>query len=135
MALPGGRHHPSDPDVHHTALRETLEEVGIDLARDAALLGRLDDLPAIARGRRMGLTIAPFVFVLDHCRGLSLNHEVVEALWAPLDPLYRGEWDTIKEYELDGARYQLPAWNVDGRIVWGLTHRMLSELFRIVRGA
>src|SRR5258706_13265424 len=43
MALPGGHAHPSDVDLLHTARRETLEEVGIDLT-DAELLGRLDEV-------------------------------------------------------------------------------------------
>jgi 8-oxo-dGTP pyrophosphatase MutT (NUDIX family) len=28
MGLPGGRRHATDPDLRHTAVRETLEEVG-----------------------------------------------------------------------------------------------------------
>src|SRR6185295_16981272 len=38
MAFPGGRRHPDDTDVVHTAVRETLEEVGIDLSGGGKLL-------------------------------------------------------------------------------------------------
>src|SRR6476646_9126644 len=35
MAFPGGRREPSDETLLHTARRETLEEVGLDLASAA----------------------------------------------------------------------------------------------------
>src|ERR1700680_3050243 len=44
VALPGGREEPADASLQETAVRETLEETGIDLARDGEVLGALDDL-------------------------------------------------------------------------------------------
>src|SRR3954462_3287692 len=40
ISLPGGGHHPTDGDLLATAIRETQEELGIDLA-GARLLGNL----------------------------------------------------------------------------------------------
>ncbi len=133
MALPGGRQQGEDRDLLHTAIRETQEEVGLDLSLAAELVGRLDDLPAMARGRPAGLIIAPFVFELYGTPALTTNAEVEEALWAPLTPLAKGALDSTLPYELDGRKLTLPAWDVDGRIVWGLTHRILSTLFEVVR--
>jgi 8-oxo-dGTP pyrophosphatase MutT (NUDIX family) len=135
MAFPGGRSDPSDDDLLHTAIRETAEEVGLVLSRDHDLVGRLDDLPAVARGKRVGLVIAPFVFAVEGDAALSLNdREVREALWTPLTPLARGERDTAFPYHFEGSELSLPAYDVDGRIVWGLTHRMLSVLFEVLDG-
>jgi 8-oxo-dGTP pyrophosphatase MutT (NUDIX family) len=128
MAFPGGRHDPSDPDLLHTALRETREEVGLDLTKDAELLGRLELLPAIARGRAVGLTIAPYVFALQRDVPLVKNREVEEAIWAPLAPMASGRLATTHRYDLDGQLLELPAYDVEGRIVWGLTYRMLEAL-------
>src|SRR5689334_15998890 len=64
MAFPGGRRDEIDTDLIATARRETLEEIGLDLTARAQLLTRMPDVPAIARGRRTGLVIAPFVFAL-----------------------------------------------------------------------
>lgn len=133
MAFPGGRHDPLDATLLDTAKRETREEVGLDLDRQAALLGRLDDLPAIARGRAVGLVITPFVFELEDAPALVTNEEVAEALWAPLGPLARGEAETTRPYELDGRQYHLPAYDVAGRVVWGLTYQMLQSFFRVLR--
>src|SRR5215203_3343198 len=44
IALPGGRMEPGDADLSITAVRETWEETGVDVARDGRLLGHLDDI-------------------------------------------------------------------------------------------
>src|SRR5690606_38271331 len=62
MALPGGRCEPTDANVLVTAQRETHEEVGLSLQRSGLPIGRLPALPAIARGRPVGLTVIPLVF-------------------------------------------------------------------------
>lgn len=128
MAFPGGRYDTSDGHLLATAERETLEELGLDLRRSARLLGPLALLPAIARGRRVGMTIAPFVFELEGEPVLSPNVEVEEAIWAPLTALASGEGATSISYVFDGQSLELPAWDVEGRMVWGLTYRMLQSL-------
>jgi 8-oxo-dGTP pyrophosphatase MutT (NUDIX family) len=133
MAFPGGREDPGDPDLLGTAMRETLEELSLDLQRSARLLGALDELPAVARGKRTGLTIAPFVFELTEEPALTLNYEVAEVLWAPLEGLLRGEFATTYPYTIEGQEVRLPAHNVEGRLVWGLTGRMLDSLLALLR--
>ena len=85
MALPGGRREPDDPDLLATAIRETREEVGVELDREQ-LLGALDDvvprnpvLPPIA--------VRPFVFLLPARPVLVLNPEVAATQWVSLDDL------------------------------------------------
>jgi 8-oxo-dGTP pyrophosphatase MutT (NUDIX family) len=130
MAFPGGRKDPADADLLSTAVRETAEEVGLRLDAATQLVGRLDDLPAIARGRPVGLVIAPFVFAVEGEVPLRPNpREVEEALWAPLTPIFRGERNVAHPYEWEGRQVSLPGYDVDGRTVWGLTHRMLQSLF------
>jgi hypothetical protein len=80
------------------------------------------------------MIIAPFVFALHRDPVLVGNpQEVDEVLWTPLNPLASGERNTTQPYVLDGQRTSLPAFDVSGRVVWGLTHRMLSELFQLLR--
>jgi 8-oxo-dGTP pyrophosphatase MutT (NUDIX family) len=134
MAFPGGRESAEDENLLATALRETREEIALDLQASARLLGRLEMLPAVARGRRTGLAIAPYVFELTALSPvLTPNGEVAEFLWAPLAPLLRGAWATTIPYEFEGQRLMLPAHEVEGRVVWGLTYRMLESLFSLLR--
>lgn len=133
MALPGGRRDLEDANLLATAIRETREEVGIDLAAHGALLARLPDVPAVVRGRRVGMTITPFVFALRSTPELALNnHEVAEALWTPLGPLARGERTSTYAYRHEGDVLELPCLRVDDRVVWGLTYLMLKQLFELL---
>jgi 8-oxo-dGTP pyrophosphatase MutT (NUDIX family) len=133
MAFPGGRQEPRDPDLFATACRETAEEVGIDLRGEGELIGRLDEVPAMARGRRAGLVVHPFVFAVGREPTIRPNCEVDEVFWAPLGPLVRGEVNAMRAYEHEGQTVQLPAFDVSGRLVWGLTYHMLLSLFTTLR--
>ena len=132
MALPGGHAHSSDHDMLATALRETREEVGIDLSRHE-LLGALDEHAARAQGRFIGLVIAPFVFALREDPVISPNHEVAEVLWAPLGRMARGEVDAVLELQRAGQTVRFPGYEVGGQMVWGLTHRVLQNLFGLLK--
>jgi 8-oxo-dGTP pyrophosphatase MutT (NUDIX family) len=135
MAFPGGRKDQADADLVATAIRETREEVGIDLAADAELLGRLDDVQAIARARPVDLIIAPHVFSLARDVTLDIDRDEVElALWAPIGPMLRGETTTSRPYVRDGVVLELPGRRVGDHVVWGLTYRMLELLFDVLRG-
>ena len=136
MAFPGGRQSPTDADSLDTAIRETREEIGLDLRDHATLLGRLDDVHAIARGVRVGLVISVFVFELHGAPATSLDAvEVAEVVWAKVLPMSRGELDTKYPYVYEGQPIGLPAFRVGEHIVWGLTFKMLTELFATVSAA
>ncbi len=128
MAFPGGRREPSDADLLATAIRETEEEIGVDLTRAGELIGVLDDQDATGRGSATALPTRPFVFELYGEVQMSLSSEVSEVLWTPVRPLLQGERRTTKAVSYKGQEYVLPAWDVEGRVVWGLTFRMLSSL-------
>ncbi|MCA9600622.1 MAG: CoA pyrophosphatase [Myxococcales bacterium] len=134
MGFPGGRRDATDVSLLDTAVRETREEVGIDLRGSAALLGRLDDVPAVARGERTGMVISAFVFELIGTPELVLSpDEVAEVIWAPIPELLSGARDATYTYVRKNESYPLPAFDVDGRIVWGLTYHMLSLILGHVR--
>jgi 8-oxo-dGTP pyrophosphatase MutT (NUDIX family) len=134
MAFPGGRHEPFDVDLRATAERETREEIGLDLAEHARFIGALPRVPATARGVPVGMVVAPLVFELSSLPALSLGAEVAEVVWAPLGAIASGSLDTTFTYVHEGNRYQLPALDVEGRVVWGLTYRMLRSLFEAIAG-
>jgi len=133
MAFPGGRQDAGDATLLQTAMRETHEEVGLDLSREGEHIGQLDDLQAIARGKPQETVIRPFVFEVQRESPIQVDEtEVAEALWTPLLPLYRGEVDTVRPYQWHGAQIDFPAYDVGGRLVWGLTYQMLHSFFRIL---
>jgi len=128
ISLPGGHVEPTDPSVVAAAIRETHEEVGLDLARDAEVLGELAPLQAMARGRRVDLLITPVVFQYRGTGAVTLGPEADDAFWLPLGPVRRGELDAEHRYEHEGVVHPLPSWRFGERVVWGLTHRILGEV-------
>lgn len=133
MALPGGRQAATDRDVIHTAVRETLEEVGIDVERGGELIGRLDELHAVSRDRPLDMVISPTVWHLRDPSELVLHpHEVAAAMWVPLShllsPVGRGSYRRT----LDGVDSDYPAFVYSSHTIWGLTHRILDGFFEIV---
>lgn len=129
MALPGGRRAPTDTALRDTAIRETMEEIGLDLRVAGELIGMLPAEDATGRGSPQPLSILPFAFELLGEQELRLNHEVKEVIWTPVEPLLRGERRTSVKIKHAGQDWELPGWQVEGRVVWGLTYRMLTTLF------
>ena len=130
MAFPGGRKQATDRSLLHTAQRETLEEIGLDLTKTARVVARLPDVMPYSRMPHP-LTVTAFLFVLDAPAELTLNEEVAAVVWAPVEGVLRGEGATKFHWQKDGVDLVLPALEVEGNIVWGLTYRML-ELMREV---
>jgi 8-oxo-dGTP pyrophosphatase MutT (NUDIX family) len=128
MAFPGGRAEPGDGDLVATAVRETLEEIGLDLARTAEPLGALDEVRAMARMRPMDLSILPLVFRLGSPWEPGLSGEVRSVHWLPLGALLGADLRSTMEYLHDGAPVQFPCLRVDELVIWGLTYRMLLAL-------
>jgi len=124
MALPGGHAQPEDADLLQTALRETLEEVGIDLAR-AELLGVLDDVSPM---RSSEIAVRPFVFSLSRKPEARLSTEVAEVVWVGLDDLATGVLQSTREVQLRGTTLSVPAFVVEERVVWGMTFHLLQQL-------
>ncbi len=128
MAFPGGRR-----DAHETpfetALRETREELSLDLAADAHYLTRLDDVPVLIRSHQVDMRVAPFVFALHRDAPLTPNREVADTLWHPLGALARGEHRGTFPFTWQGTEHALPCHRVGERVVWGLTYLMLEGLF------
>jgi 8-oxo-dGTP pyrophosphatase MutT (NUDIX family) len=138
MAFPGGRREPIDATLLATAIRETREEIAIDLAASAKPIARLPDVMPYSRMPH-SLTVTAFVFVLesDSSPVFAPNAEVARVVWAPLDAVLANERATTFRFERDGVTLSLPALDIgapgEGDIVWGLTYRLLELLREAVR--
>lgn len=133
MAFPGGRAEQADRGLRATAERETREEVGLDLSQTARARGRLSDVMASARGRRIPLVISPYVYELQHDAPLTPNYEVAEVLWVPLSYFEDKKNRSQMDYRVAGMSMKLPCYRYEGRVIWGLTLRMLDELLELIR--
>jgi 8-oxo-dGTP pyrophosphatase MutT (NUDIX family) len=131
MALPGGRREPQDPDLLATSIRETVEEVGIQLG-GADLAGSLEDvvprtpvLPPIA--------VRPYVFVRESRPPTALNPEVTSTSWVPLAHLLRPDTHHLVRLDVAGSSRLVQAYELSDAIVWGMTERILTQLLNHIR--
>ena len=133
MAFPGGRAEPHEREPHHTAVRETREETGIDLDAEGVLLGSLDELRAMARMRPLNLVISPFVFRVDAAVQGAAVSEVVSVHWLPLRELLQAR--STHDHDFQGTRLRFPCLHYEGLVIWGLTYRMLMGLVERIPAA
>lgn len=134
MAFPGGRFDDGDHSLKHTAIRETHEEIGLDLVTFGEYLGALAPLEPMRSTPPRNLIIEPHFFLLRETPDLTLDHwEVAEAMWLPLAPMLSGETHTATEYFFDGRARRFPSFSTPGdQPIWGLTYRILETLFELV---
>ncbi|TQS34718.1 hypothetical protein Golomagni_04888 [Golovinomyces magnicellulatus] len=92
IALPGGKRDPEDLDDKDVAIRETAEEIGLDLSSsDALYIGNLPDrLVQTAWGTFPIMVLCPFVFLWTRATVPPLKlqpGEVASVHWVPLRTL------------------------------------------------
>lgn len=126
IAFPGGGVDDTDRDVTHTALREAVEETGLDPA-GVDVLGRLQ------------LTELPVTnFLVTPVIGWWTKPSPVEAVdvnesrtvfRAPVADLLNPENRRSVRVERDGHTHFSPGFVVGERVVWGFTAIVLDRLF------
>jgi 8-oxo-dGTP pyrophosphatase MutT (NUDIX family) len=124
ISLPGGRHDARDPDLLATAIRETQEELGIDLS-GARLLGGLPCLSPMMSGPA-GIEVTPFVFVTHAAVEPMPGPEAESAFWLPVELAASGALDEM--YTYPGTSRRFPSWRFETFTIWGLTWRILGDL-------
>ncbi len=123
IALPGGRFEPADQNLYVTALRETHEEIGVDL-RTAPYHGHAEALHPFSAGPK-GMPVTPFLFALDAAAApsVTLNAEASAWFWLPLEAAAAGALRSSITFR-DNT---FPAWQFEQHTVWGLTMRILAQ--------
>lgn len=131
ISFPGGRCEAQEAPLD-AALRELFEELGFRLPH-SSVLGRLDDLQAVAGRRIQPMVISPFVMACRESPSFQLDtSEVQSTLWVPLKDLINPEHRRTMEYSVNDQSKVLPCVHYDGRVIWGLTLRMIDQLLSLL---
>lgn len=130
IAFPGGKMEEGEMPCE-AACRETLEEIGIDLA-DGRYLGRLSDII----GANLPVRVSCCLFAVDknHVRPV-LNEEVRNLFWVTLSDLRDPERHARNPVAFDDKLFdvpaiQLPVANIP--VLWGITYRLVMQLLTIL---
>ena len=130
IAFPGGRRDPRDRDLVGTAMRETREETGVELAA-AERLGVLDDL-APRYTTLPPVVVRPFVFALPRRPVLTTNAEVQRAFWVSLARLSHPDSRSEITLPLPEGERTLPAYRLGDDVIWGMTERILTPFVHMI---
>jgi 8-oxo-dGTP pyrophosphatase MutT (NUDIX family) len=124
VAFPGGRFHEGDKSARDTAVRETLEEVGIDLAASSEFLGYFKPF----RTHTGSMDVVPTLFLLKGDVQVKTNDEVKSYLWVEVERLMPDQARATHNLRLGDESMEVPALRVGDYVVWGLTQRIISAL-------
>ena len=126
ISFPGGKFDSSDSDLLDTALRETSEEIGLNVSKND-VIGQLTPVQTLTTG----FLILPFVAMLEQIPPLITNSEVEKILHIPLSPfLQTVAIDTDPSHNLMDEMYTFEYQN---QIVWGASARILKQIENTLR--
>ena len=134
VAFPGGWAKHEDESLRAAAMRETHEEIGLALA-DTHHVG--DIAPVRIPRFRSGVgLLGTSVFYVGEVRpGLRLEQrEIADAFWVPIAHLHHPDNRTVVHWSRSGPPRPRPAVMFDGRVIWGLTYRILVRFSNLMTG-
>ncbi|WP_367890573.1 NUDIX hydrolase [Sinomicrobium kalidii] len=132
VGFPGGKREKEDKDIRATALRETMEEVGV-------ASGKIEVIRAMTT-----LYIPPSNFLVHPFLGVMKEppvffpqeEEVEEVIEVPLGDVLDDSLVSRKTITTSYAvNVNVPVFNLKGYVVWGATAAMLSEVRDLVGSA
>ena len=130
IGFPGGRAEPQDKDMKETALRETMEEIGVEPNKIHVVkeLTRMYVPPS-------NFLVYPFLGTMDETPRFVPQEEEVEAIVEVrlqdfLNEKFLIETIMTTSYATD---IKVPAFRFEEYIVWGATGMMLNEVKAILK--
>ena len=121
ISFPGGKWCEQDQDLQETAIRETREELCLEVSKEH-VIGQLDDV--ITLNSRYKIT--PFIAILDVIPNLTANSEVESILHIPLTSfLNTMSEDILPEHR---AIKEMYTFMFEKYNVWGASARMLKQI-------
>jgi 8-oxo-dGTP pyrophosphatase MutT (NUDIX family) len=127
ISFPGGHRHKEDSSLLATALRETQEEVNLDLEGRADIVGHMAPR---SPGNVPEMLVVPFVAVATAVLTPRPGPEMEETFWTPLEELPPSREQAIVQTRVGELR--MPAYRWKRHLIWGLTYRILEELLILV---
>ena len=125
IAFPGGKWFEKDKDLLETAIRETKEELCLDVSKEQ-VVGQLDSVITLNSKYK----ITPFIAFLENIPSLKANSEVESILHIPLISFL----NTMADDNLPEHRSikEMHTFTFEKYNVWGASARMLKQINAIL---
>ncbi len=125
LSFPGGKSEEGETPAE-TALRETMEEVGVEKS-EIEIIGELSEVYIPPSN----YIVKPFVGLMNETPVFSPSaDEVVELIEFPIDNFFQN--DIVKEKDIFLPKYNVnfraPYFDVNGYTLWGATAMMVQEV-------
>ena len=127
IGLPGGRVKRGGETPRIALHREVKEEVGVKLEEVGVELGSLSVGHPM---RRIEMRVQPWVYGLRIKPRVSIGSEIASSFWANLADLPSKM--KVSEITIRDKPWSVESFVVEGKIVWGFTYRVLTELLPIL---
>jgi 8-oxo-dGTP pyrophosphatase MutT (NUDIX family) len=129
ISFPGGKTEKADTNLQETALRETLEEVGVQ-PLSVKIIRELTSVYIPPSN----FLATPFLGFVDEKPTFILNHEVekeIEVLVSDL--LDDANTSTVVLDTSYMKKTEVPCFKINNHIIWGATGMMLSEIKELLK--
>ncbi|MFD2915325.1 NUDIX hydrolase [Psychroserpens luteus] len=125
VGFPGGKYEDDDPNLEYTALRETFEEVGVPI-EDVEVLRAMSKMYIPPSN----FTVSPYLGITKQTPKFIKQDEEVEDLIEVSLVHFLDDNNVVEVGVMTSMNVELdvPAFSLNGHIVWGATAMMLSEL-------
>ena len=129
ISFPGGKKEVSDPDLIHTAIRESSEEIGVNSSK-INVINTLTPLYIPVSN----IIVTPVVGWMEKQPVFKRQEEeVVFIIEADIRTLINPSILKIKPFEIRGEMIDIKYFDYRGNVIWGATAMILHELFVIIR--
>ncbi|HYX09762.1 MAG TPA: CoA pyrophosphatase [Bacteroidales bacterium] len=129
VAFPGGKFEAEDPDLIHTALRETYEEIGVK-PEAIEVLGKLSPLYIPVSN----IEVQPVVGFLNSQPLLDLNSaEVRYIIIEKVSDFFKPEILSTLQFSMEVGKIEAPAYHVSNELIWGATAMIFSEFLTVLK--
>ncbi len=129
IGFPGGKPEAEDLDLQHTALRETMEEIGVqpEAIQIITSLSEVYIPPS-------NYNVFPFIGITNETLDFKLQiSEVESVIEVSLKSLMNPKHQIITTVKTSyGLSVSVPAFNFNGHIVWGATAMILMEIIYLL---
>tara|TARA_X000000950_G_scaffold216814_1_gene260950 strand:+ start:499 stop:1098 length:600 start_codon:yes stop_codon:yes gene_type:complete len=125
VSFPGGKWEEKDNSLYETALRESNEEINLNI-ENVTKLGNLNFLLS-----RHKIEVNPYVGYLNKFQEFKGNFEIDEIFTVPISFLSDSKNVTYKEFNRKDLKVYIPSWVYNGNRIWGLTAMITADFLNI----